>query len=123
MADDTKAAKSADTKSAETKSTPAVPVLGGDRVASLSIRSDGTPDQTNPTFIGDPETTERATREQFRQMAVSAVDERERSTRPDDAPEDVQDPTVAALKAKHDAAARDGEAAADNALKAFRKDG
>lgn len=115
---DTKATPVA--KASPTESAPVVPVLGGDRVASLSIRSDGTPDQTNPTFIGDPETTERATREQFRQMAVSAVDDRERSARADDDAEPVQDPTVAALKEKHDAAVKDADAAADKALQAFR---
>lgn len=89
----------------------------GDRVASLSIRKDGTPDQLNPVFIGDPETTERTVREQFRQMAVSAADERLRSAPAEDTVEDRQDPTVAKLWDAHEAAAKQGEAAADAALR------
>ncbi|MBP9918707.1 MAG: hypothetical protein KBF43_08990 [Dermatophilaceae bacterium] len=84
-----------------------VPPLGqgvGDRVAMLSLRSDGTPDQVNPTLIGAG-ALEGTTR-QFTEQAVSAVDElaRRESAQPVQEPIE-QDPSIAELKSKHDAAA------------------
>jgi hypothetical protein len=49
-----------------------------DRVAMLSLRADGTPDQTNPEIIGDKDAAVAAAKVQFAQQAVSAVDEAKR---------------------------------------------
>ena len=49
-----------------------------DRVAMLSLKSDGTPDQTNPVVIGDKEAAVAAAKRQFAEQAVSSVDEAER---------------------------------------------
>lgn len=96
-----------------------VPPLGqgvGDRVAMLSLRSDGTPDQVNPTLIGagalEGIILEALANSfgwrarQFTEQAVSAVDElaRRESAQPVQEPIE-QDPSIAELKSKHDAAA------------------
>jgi hypothetical protein len=47
-----------------------------DRVAMLSVRNDGTLDQHAPELIGDPALAQAATRRQFAEQAVSAVDVR-----------------------------------------------
>jgi hypothetical protein len=109
--------------SAKTTSTPAaagntaVPAHGDhDRVAMLSLRADGTPDQNNPEIIGDREFALAATREQFRQQAVSAVDQELRGAAAGDgeAAEDaVQDPEIVKLTDAHEAAAAAAEKAAD----------
>ena len=93
----------------------AVPQRGDhDRVAMLSLKADGTPDQHNPEIIGDKQFALTATQEQFRQQAVSAVDQAERGvTAPADGEQGAQDPTIAALQEKHEAA----ETAADSAAK------
>jgi hypothetical protein len=99
----------------------AVPRNGDvDRVQMMSLRADGAPDQT-PGFeiIGDKETALAQSAEQFRQQAVSAVDQAERGPSGDagtvveDAP---QDPTIEALKAKHDEAAEAATKAAEAAV-------
>lgn len=65
---------------ASTKDTADAPVNkladGGDhdRVVMLSLKADGTPDQTNPEIIGDKDVAVEAAKEQFRQQAVAAVD-------------------------------------------------
>lgn len=96
-----------------------------DRVAMLSVRKDGTPDQVDPEFIGDEEASKEATREQFRQQAVSARDVELRQdlvtgggTSVDDAP---QDPTVEKLEKEHEKVAKQAESAADSAVKALTK--
>lgn len=107
----------------DTKGNTAVPAHGDvDRVQMMSLRADGTPDQT-PGFeiIGDRETALTQSREQFAQQAVSAVDQRERGVSGDggavveDAP---QDPTIEALKDQHDAAQDAAVKAADAAVDA-----
>ncbi len=45
-----------------------------DRVAMLSLRADGSPDQTNPVIIGDPAFAVAAAKRQFTEQAVAAVD-------------------------------------------------
>jgi|GEM_PF-3185809 len=91
----------------EVKGNTAVPKGGDiDRVQSLSLRSDGTPDQT-PGFemIGDRETAITVSREQFAQQAVSAVDQAERHIGTEaESVEVEQDPEIKALKEKHDSA-------------------
>jgi cellulase/cellobiase CelA1 len=100
----------------DTKGNTAVPSHGDvDRVQMMSLRADGTPDQTAGfEIIGDKEVALEQSREQFRQQAVSAVDQRERGVAGDggtSVPDAPQDPFIADLTEKH-------EAAADAAVKA-----
>lgn len=95
----------------------AVPAHGDhDRVAMLSLRADGSPDQHNPEIIGDREAARDAAREQFKQQAVSAVDQQLRGVtagRGDQAENTVQDPAIAELTTAHGEAAAAAEKAAD----------
>lgn len=107
----------------EDKGNTAVPQGGpGDRVAMLSLNRDGTPDQHDPELIGDKEFAEAATREQFRQQAVSAVDD---VRRPEVLPgteaagEVEQDPSIAELKDAHDKAAEAADKAAERTVSAL----
>lgn len=127
MADETTTPKQRkSTTTAAAVGNTAVPQHGDhDRVAMLSLRADGTPDQLNPEIIGDREFAEAATREQFQQQAVSAVDTAERAATTDAAAaaEQVeQDPSIAELKGKHDAAADAAVAAADATVDALYQD-
>lgn len=88
-----------------------------DRVAMLSLRADGTPDQYNPEIIGDKDAALANAKEQFVQQAVSAVDQAERGvSASDDVDQSVQDPFIADLKSKHDKAATAAEKAAEKAV-------
>lgn len=86
-----------------------------DRVTSLSLRSDGTPDQNNPELIGDKEGALAATREQFAQFAVSAVDQDARREAGLVRDEEGAGPDAAIdkVKAQHEKAAKAAESAAD----------
>ncbi|MDR7278930.1 hypothetical protein [Catenuloplanes atrovinosus] len=98
----------------------AVPAHGDrDRVAMLSLRADGTPDQHRPEIIGDREFALAATREQFTQQAVSAVDQRERAATDPVAETVEQDPAIAKLQEAHQAAATAAEAAAQATVDAL----
>lgn len=103
------------------KAAAANPVPGGgphDKVAMLSLNKDGTPDQNDPEIIGDKEFATEATKRQFREQAVSAVDDAERSgtSGTDDPDQETQDPFIADLKAKHDKAAATSEKAAEKVV-------
>jgi len=101
--------------SSGTPGNTAVPKHGDhDRVAMLSLRADGTPDQHDPEIIGDKEFALEATQRQFAEQAVSAVDATERANvgLGVDAEEVKQDPSVADLQKRHDAAAKAAESAA-----------
>ena len=108
---------------AEGKGNTGVPQHGDrDRVAMLSLRADGTPDQHNPEIIGNKQFALDATREQFRQQAVSAVDQRERATGPlsaGSAEQLEQDPAIAELTGKHEAAEQAATSAADATVEAL----
>ena len=90
-----------------------------DRVAMLSLRADGTPDQTAPEIIGDKDAAVAAAKVQFAQQAVSAVDE---AKRPEldlagvPAGEEAEDPSIAELKKAHDAAAKSAESKAESVV-------
>jgi hypothetical protein len=104
----------------------AVPHQGDhDRVAMLSLRADGTHDQHNPEFI-DEEFAREASKVQFAQQAVSAVDAVERSATIDTGAaggEDVpQDPSIEKLQKAHDKAATAAEKAAESAVKSLTKE-
>lgn len=103
----------------------AVPTPGDhDRVAMLSLRADGTPDQNNPELIGDKAAALAATTAQFQQQAVSAADHAARTTTAVTTGEPgPQDPHIAALQDVHttaEAAAAKAAAAAVDALHASR---
>jgi hypothetical protein len=105
---------------ADDKGNTAVPQHGDrDRVAMLSLRADGTPDQHNPEIIGDKDFALEATREQFRQQAVSAVDQAERKAADTGAEQLEQDPQIAALQQAHKDAEAQAESAADATVAAL----
>lgn len=106
---------------AAAKGNTAVPHGGDhDRVAMLSLKADGTPDQHNPEIIGDKEFALEATKEQFKQQAVSAVDVAERGVTSDTGAETVgQDPMIEKLQEAHDKAADAAESAAENVVEAL----
>lgn len=107
----------------ESKGNTAVPEHGDhDRVAMLSLKPDGTPDQISPEIIGDKHFALAATKEQFTQQAVSAVDSLKRPEIIPGAGGDrleSQDPAIEALKAEHDAAATAAESAATATVEAL----
>ncbi len=90
-----------------------------DRVSMLSVRVDGTHDQHAPELIGDVEATRAATREQFKQQAVSAADVVSIDTGVVvDAP---QDPAIAEKQAEHEKVAEAAGQAADAAVDKLTK--
>lgn len=105
------------------KPTPEAPVVKvdkseGDRVAMLSLRIDGTPDQTNPTIIGDKDQAIAAAKEQFAQKAVSAADQAARAEHglAPSADEDTSDAQIDAVKADLDKVAATAEKAAEKVI-------
>jgi hypothetical protein len=99
----------------EEASTPVNKVPGHgdhDRVVMLSLHADGTPAQVAPEFIGDKAGAIEATKEQFKQQAVSAKDVELRGVSSDSDSE--RDDVV--LKKAHDAAAKAAEAAAEKTV-------
>jgi len=93
-----------------------------DRVQMLSLRADGTPDQYDPEFIGDKDLTLEATKEQFRQQAVSVRDTELRQPYPATAEETEEDPTIAELKAAHEEAVGAADSAAEAAVEGLFRD-
>lgn len=103
-------------------STPAIRTGDHDRVQALSIRKDGTLDQSpDVEIIGDKDAALEATKEQFRQIAVAAVDAEKRAElglagSQDEG--DTSDAAIDALKAEH----KKAEAAAEKKAEAVIKD-
>ncbi|MEW2442793.1 hypothetical protein [Micromonospora marina] len=99
----------------------AVPQHGDhDRVAMLSLRADGIPDQHNPELIGEKEFALEATKRQFREQAVSAADVVERGAVADTGAETVgQDPQIEHLTQVHEKAEAAAEKAAEKAVDAL----
>lgn len=94
-----------------------------DRVTSLSLRSDGTPDQNNPELIGDKEASLAATRVQFAEFAVSAVDQdarREAGLAGGDEG-DTSDAAIDKVKASHEKVSAAAESAADKVVNSLFK--
>lgn len=118
-----------------TEGNTAVPHQGPhDRVQMLSLRADGTPDQTpNVEIVGDPEFAKEAAREQFKQQAVSVADQLHATSEPmmvvatDDkggtelrpASEAPQDPSIKERQDEHQKVAEAAEKAADAAIDAL----
>lgn len=92
-----------------------------DRVAMLSLKADGTPDQLAPEIIGDKEFATKATERQFAEQAVSAVDEAARRAADTDVVVVNQDPTVAALTKEHDKVAAAAEKKAAEVVEKLHK--
>lgn len=93
-----------------------------DRVAMLSLRADGTPDQIAPEIIGGKEFAIEAAKRQFAEQAVSAKDEAERAATIDTGSETVkQDPSVEALKKEHDKVAEAAEKRAEKVVESLHK--
>lgn len=111
---------------ADDKGNTAVPKHGDrDRVAMLSLKADGTPDQHNPEIIGEREFALEATKEQFRQQAVSAVDQEKRAElfgTGGGGEQLEQDPKIAELKDAHDSAAEAAEKVAESTVNALYAD-
>ena len=100
--------------------TPANPVPGNgdhDRVTMLSLHSDGTPAQVAPELIGDKDAVLEATKEQFRQQAISAKDVELRGVSDDSESERDEEKLAKA----HEAAAKSAEAAAEKTVASLHK--
>jgi hypothetical protein len=109
----------------ETAGNTAVHQGDHDRVQMLSLRADGTPDQHSPEIIGDKDAALAATKEQFRQQAVSAADAKNATaadggTVIEDAP---QDPTIQAAVDEHEQVAAEAEKAAEATIDSLTREG
>ena len=94
-----------------------------DRVTMLSLNADGTPNQHNPEIIGDKDAALAATKEQFAQQAVSAIDAEKRAEFGLSSSDkgDTSDAAIDALKAEHDKAAAAAEKAATKVVNDLHK--
>jgi hypothetical protein len=110
------------TEDAEAGNT-ALPTTPHDRVVSLSLRADGTPDQNNPELIGDKDAAIEAAKRQFAEQAVSAVDSEKRTELGLAGTEegDTSDAKIDALKAEHDKVAAAAEKRAESVVNALHK--
>jgi hypothetical protein len=107
---------------AESKPAAAAAGADHDRVVALSVRVDGSLDQTNPEIIGDKDAALEATKEQFRQIAVAAVDAEKRAElglagTQDSGPS--PDAAIDALRAEHQKAEAAAEKKAEAVVKAL----
>lgn len=120
MSTENTAAKAAKETKPDAKDAVSVAV-DHDRVQMLSLKADGTPDQTAPEIIGDPEVAKKATAEQLTQQAVSAIDSATApggGTTVEDAP---QDPVIAEAQAAHEKVADQAAKAAESVVDALHK--
>jgi hypothetical protein len=94
-----------------------------DRVVALSVRVDGTLDQTDPEIIGDKDFALAATKRQFAEMAVSAVDAQRRRELglAGDTERDTSDAAIDKLRKEHEAAASAAEKQAEAVVNALTK--
>ena len=95
-----------------------------DRVSMLSLHADGSPAQTPQVeLIGDKDAVLDATKEQFRQQAVSTVDTQLRREQDEARSEvsDKEDPDVAKLTKAHETAEKAAESAAEKTVKALHQ--
>lgn len=104
------------------KTSPAVSAAPHDRVASLSLRQDGTPDQTNPELIGDKDDALAATKRQFAEFAVSAVDHEKRTADAVAAGEgSTADAEIDKVKAEHEKVEKAAESRAESVVNSLHK--
>jgi hypothetical protein len=95
-----------------------------DRVTMLSLRADGSPDQTpGVEIIGDKEAAIAATAEQFKQQAVSAADREIRGVDSGNGEKvsEKEDPTVEELQKAHEAAAKGADSAAKSVVESLHQ--
>ena len=111
---------------ADTKPTPTEKVVktgDHDRVVALSVRADGTLDQTDPEIIGDKDAALAATKRQFAEIAVSAVDAEKRAelglARSTD--DDTSDAAIDALRKEHEKAAEAAEKKAEQVVNSLHQ--
>lgn len=103
---------------------PVVNTGAHDRVVSFSVAKDGTLDQSpGVELIGDKDAALAATKEQFRQIAVSAVDAEARASAglAGGAEGDTSDAAIDALRKEHEKAAASGERTAESLVNAAHK--
>lgn len=94
-----------------------------DRVTMLSLHADGTPDQHNPEIVGDKDFALAATKRQYAEQAVSAVDVEHRGATTTPGGEEVkQDPGIARLQKAHESAEKSAESAAESTVNSLYKD-
>lgn len=114
----------------ESKSTapvdkPVIDQADHDRVAMFSVAKDGTLDQSpGVEVIGDKDAAIEATQEQFRQIAVAAVDAVKRPELGLAGPQDegdTSDKAIDALKAEHEKAEKAAEKKAEALVNAATK--
>ena len=91
-----------------------------DRVAMLSLKADGTPDQHNPEIIGDKEFALEATKRQFAEQAVSAADAERREVAAG-AETVEQDPAIAKAQAEDEKTVAAAEKAATSVVESLHK--
>lgn len=111
---------------AEPKSTdkPVIATGDHDRVVALSVRADGTLDQYAPEIIGDKDAAVEATKRQFAEIAVAAVDAEKREElglAGTSGEGDTSDTAIDALKAEHEKAAKAAESKAASVVNALSK--
>lgn len=111
---------------AASTATPAATAAGTDhdRVVALSVNADGTLDQTNPEIIGDKDAALDATKRQFAEIAVAAVDAERRPELGLAGPADTgpsPDAKIDALKADHEKAAASAEKTAEALVEKLHK--
>ena len=94
-----------------------------DRVVALSVRSDGTLDQNDPEIIGDKDAAIDATKAQFAQIAVSAIDADKRAELglAGRAEGDTSDAQIDKLRAEHDKAAAAAEKKAESVVNSLHQ--
>ena len=90
-----------------------------DRVVMLSLNVDGSPDQHNPEIIGDKAAAVEATKVQFAQQAVAAVDAAKRAESAEE--DDTSDAVIDKLTAEHNKAAASAEKRAEALVNSLHK--
>lgn len=93
------------------------PANDHDRVAMLSVRKDGSLDQHDPEIVGDKDVALAATKEQFRQQAVAAVDVEKRDALGlGGGSLFTEDKSIGELKKAHESAAKSAESRAESVV-------
>jgi hypothetical protein len=94
-----------------------------DRVVMLSLNADGTPNQHNPEIIGDKDAAIAASKVQFAQQAVAAVDAEKRAELglAGTTEGDTSDAAIDKLKAEHDKVAAAAEKRAEAVVDSLHK--
>jgi hypothetical protein len=94
-----------------------------DRVVALSVRADGTLDQNDPEIIGDKDAAIEATKRQFAEIAVSAVDAEKRADLglAGTTEGDTSDAKIDALREEHEKAASAAEKKAESLVNSLHQ--